>query len=264
MIITLLLHATASGSAEEADSDKEAKKAKEEKETRAKAAAVKKWKKMFGESIDFAARGLYECMSYVHPQPDALMVDMDDKRVRGTSIEATTRIYLKPPCRLKKRDPDKYYLRKSDDEPSLLYYEWRKSKYVFRMYQSGNGMLLRIKPKGYDPRKPLTAKALTAVLYDVINMKYPSADKIADAFKLPETLPLGTVFTNAKMVNVYIVGNWEQHVVGFLSKEDICVMCFFSTANRMAFFFDFYPNWLDGDIFEKDGKTPVNPRKDDK
>ena len=32
----------------------------------------------------------------------------------------------------------------------------------------------------------------------------------------------------------------------------------------MNLIFEFTPNWLDGDIFEKDGKTPVNPIKEEK
>ena len=142
------------------------------------------------------------------------------------------RDYFKPAYRFdwKKHEPDKYYLRKSEDEPSLLYYEWKTPKYVLRMYESGNGLLIRIKPKDYDPSKPLKAKALAAVLSEVIDLKYPSAEKIVEAFKLPSSLAPGTVFTNAKRVNIKLIGNWQKEVIGFVSKDDICILCFFLTV----------------------------------
>ncbi len=237
LTVALLLLTAGSGRAEETGADLKAKEAK------VKEAAVKKWKSMFGDNIDFAEEGLYGCMSYIHPQPDRLMVDLDDKKVIGTSIEFVLRDYFKPAYRFdwKKHEPDKYYLRKSEDEPSLLYYEWKTPKYVLRMYESGNGLLIRIKPKDYDPSKPLKAKALAAVLSEVIDLKYPSAEKIVEAFKLPSSLAPGTVFTNAKRVNIKLIGNWQKEVIGFVSKDDICILCFFSDGGRMNLIFEFTP-----------------------
>jgi hypothetical protein len=77
MIAALLLQVIPNGWAEQA-SHNEAKSA--EKEAKVKEVNAKKWKRMFGGNIDFTEKGLYGCMSYVHPQPDMLMVDLDDKK----------------------------------------------------------------------------------------------------------------------------------------------------------------------------------------
>jgi len=231
----------------------------------AKESSVKQWKEMFNKDIDFGEKDLYGCVSYVYPQPEKAFQDIDDKKYAPALLDISaywTGEFFSPAYRpdVRKDQPEKYYLPMRQEETGLLLHEWRTPKYAFTGQESGNGVVVRVVPKGYDPAKPLTAGALANLLFEVFDLQYDSADKLAAAFKLPKTLPAGTTFTNAKKLQeVVFLGEWRRHVVGFVGDDGVYVICYKSNPGRMAFVFEYARDWLNRGLMEKDGKTLVAP-----
>jgi len=227
--------------------------------------SAKQWKEMFNKDIDFDEIGLQQCMVYVYPQPEKAFQDLDDKKYAPWLLDDSaywTGQFFRKPYRpdVRKDQPEKYYLPKRREETGLLLHEWRTPKYAFTAQESGAGVLVRIVPKGYDPTKPVTSGALADLLFDVFDLQYESADKLAAAFKLPKTLPAGTTFTNARVLHdVVFLADWRRHIVGFVGDDGIYVICYKANPGRMAAVFDYQRDWLNRGLLEKDGKTLVAP-----
>jgi len=226
--------------------------------------AVKQWKEMFNKDINFGEKDLYGCVSYVYPQPEKAFQNLDDKKYAPALLIDSaywTEEFFRPAYRpdVRKDQPEKYYLPQKPGETGLVLHEWRTTKYTFTAQESGNGVLVRIVPKGYDPAKPLTGKELAALLFDVFDLKYASADEVAAAFQLPKTAPAGTTFTNAESLHVMRIGNWRRNMIGFVGDDAIYVICYKQNPGgmRAGFFFDGL--WLNRGLLEKDGKTLVAP-----
>jgi hypothetical protein len=142
----------------------------------AKERESKQWKEMFGKDIDFAEVGLHLCMLYVYPQPEKAFKELDDKKYSPALLDFSdywTGEFFRPACRpnVRKAPPEKYYLPDRPKETGLVLHEWRSPKFAFRAQESGNGVLVRIVPKGYDPKTPLSGKELAALLFDVFHAR---------------------------------------------------------------------------------------------
>jgi hypothetical protein len=82
---------------------------------------------------------------------------------------------------------------------------------------------------------------------------------VIKAFRLPEHLKVGEVFTNRDRPEVAPIGSWEDHVIGFVSKQGICLMLFKADGGRAApgLVPDF--DWLNKGLLKEDGKTSAHP-----
>jgi hypothetical protein len=229
--------------------------------------AADRWEKVFGKLAPLDAkkfdRGFFNAFYFINPQPESAFSDLDDKVLSPALLDQSQRwvdIFLrkdKRPKPLSKQPPQKYYLPKMYDG-GLLLHEWKAGKYAFKMYESGNGMLLRILPSGHKPGDSFSAKELAAIIRDVLNVDYASAEKVIEGFKLPETVKPGEVFYNMRRPNdVLNAGEWKHFILGLVSRTDVCLICYKSQGVRMAAGFDIDRFWLNRSLFKNDGKTIV-------
>lgn len=114
------------------------------------------------------------------------------------------------------------------------------------MYEDFNGILLEVKPKGVDIGRGISATELAEVIA---------------AFTLPPVVPYGHVFSNAGSLSVQHIYGWKDHIVGFISKDVICIMCFKAVEGRAAVGFHYDNEWLNRGLLQADGKTQVAPPK---
>jgi len=129
------------------------------------------------------------------------------------------------------------------------------------MIENSNGILLRITPSEYDASTGLTADRLATTLLEIYRLPYASAEELISAFHLPESLSVGTIFSNGDpSKRLFFLDDWKSYVVGFISKEDICVITFKTVPGSY-----FRPNnaWLDKGLYKSDGETLVSTGKKD-
>jgi hypothetical protein len=227
-----------------------------------------KWLKIFGP-IDFSNADFFACLRYIHPQPEKVFADFDHKQFRQY-FGSVARQFFKAPYSPAKSKllPEKYYLPKRGDDPGLLWYEWKVDPYSFRMIESGNGILVRIRPKGFDAQKGIQSSELLQLLQSIFNLKIKpeqasrspgkSEEEVMKGFRLPPVLRVSETFSNADLPRwpVGLCGAWQLHVTGFVSREGIYVMCF-KSGFRASAIFPYHPDWLANCLLEPDGVTLV-------
>ncbi|MDR2346364.1 MAG: hypothetical protein LBE18_09885 [Planctomycetaceae bacterium] len=190
-------------------------------------------------------------------------------------------IYLNEPYHPDKNTlPLRYVLSQNSFLRDMLYWEWEANEIQFRKLETGTGMILSIIPSNADIKSGISNKELMELLLKVT--KIPSGH-IADMVrKSPSVLKEGTVFSNVtnlhelteakiftqelqnKFPSPHKIGEWSSLLVGFISKDAICLIIIHETPIPQNIEHDptvilgsFY--WLSGRILQKDG-TPVLPR----
>lgn len=95
---------------------------------------------------------------------------------------------------------------------------------------------------------------------DRFTVPYASIDEILRTFKLPQRLKMGDVFTNRTRTIVASTRSWHEYVIGFVVKDGLCLLIDKSVERTdMDFSYDY--NWLNKGLFQADGKTLVDPPK---
>jgi hypothetical protein len=222
---------------------------------------VKKWQNIFSPKVDFSNDLLFQPMVYIGPQQDAELSSFGNKKLGSGLVNQRTfwlnRFFNDPIIPIADSFvPQKYYLSKKG-EASVLYYQWRYQHYSFTMYESYNGLLLRIKNDSFASFPRLSRKQLSGVLLSILKIKNISMDSISNAFKLPVILTDGNIFSNSNN-RIQLIRKWQDHIVGFVTEDDICILIFKSSEMRSEAGFTFDANWLNKELFESDGKTRVN------
>jgi hypothetical protein len=221
---------------------------------------IKKWQNIFSPKVDFSNDLLFQPMVYIGPQQDAELSNFGNKKL-GTGLVTQRNYWLNrffndPIIPLTDSFiPQKYYLSKKG-EASVLYYKWKYRRYSLTMYESYNGLLLRIKNDSMTGFPRISGKQLSGVLMSIFNIKNSSRDSIFKAFKLPVILTAGNVFSNSGN-KIQFIRKWQDHIVGFVTEDDICILIFKSSELRAEAGFTFDGYWLNNGLFESDGKTPV-------
>ena len=269
-------------SAEEAQKlREEAQKKKEELEKeweKAKVVELARYEKMFGKLPALADKKFFWHLSYVNPQPLDKFTAFGDKKLSEPVLVGSkywTWLFLnrsfRPPDQLE-FPPEKYYLR-GRWETSLVYYEWNAGIYLIRAWENGNSILFRVKPDTYKAGTPMTDKEVARILNDVFQLDPQTIPNRIKYLELPQELKPGTSFPTKNMNDVYVVTHWASSIVGFLSNEDLCVICHKTNFERQSGLFSIDPFWLHENLYEKDGKTwvapppakdtPKNPKKEE-
>lgn len=208
---------------------------------------IKIWKEMFSEKIDFYREGLFYCFAYIGPQPYEKLKNIENKELHQGVKRLSQKWFdeyfkrtFRPQAENKK--PKKFFLSCDDDKmrSSLLYYNWKLQDYYFEVYESANGILVRVKYYKFPSNNvKISAELIANLIYNVLDLGYSSPIEIKEAFKINGTLYEGNVFTNAKTMDVRYCGNWKVNVIGFISKTDLCFMLYKSTDDRASFAFRF-------------------------
>jgi hypothetical protein len=211
------------------------------------------WKTMFSP-VDVQRADLNLCLQYIDPiSPDMLQrfngQHLNKGLVFGTDEIVNTSafwfsVFFKSELVevLKKNPPSKYHLSQGN-ESSCLYYQWKERDGDVEMFESGNGILLRV----HRPArllKNLKSEDLSKLIFDRIKTPQTSASDIGKAFKLPPLLHPGDIFANLDKINVVLIGGWEDEIVGFVSEDCINVICFKANGGRAAIGFGRYRRWL--------------------
>ena len=247
--------------------------------------------KVFGKlpalSPDKLNQDFVNAFWYIRPQPESAFLDLGDKVLGRDFLNESDHWiaeFLRPEVRPKsvvKSPPEKYFLprlrgNKRPFERSLLLHEWKTNKFRFTMYESGRGILLRVAPNDYKPGDTLTAKQLTALVREVLNIGYDTAgegeqyfpdqdkagygsdDEFIKAYRLVEKVGPGDIFHPFRHLALALrPGVWKDRVFGFVSDRDICLVCMKCRTNLAPddAFQQPDPLWLNRSLFEKDGKT---------
>jgi hypothetical protein len=219
-----------------------------------KEAAIAKWQKMFGREVDFHMEDLFEGMVYIGPQPDDSLISFKGKKLIDGVKKRNTEWYtafFKTPYRplLDSIRPSKYYIPKGP-EASFLNYQWKSKAYHFNVYESFNGMLIRIKCDSMDHGNPLTDKQVSTVLFRVLNLKGETHESLTQKFKLPAVLSVGTIFSNSTE-RVGMIRDWTQHIIGFTTKTEIVIICFKANGSRAEMGFTYVGDWLNTAITQQ-------------
>jgi hypothetical protein len=225
--------------------------------------AVKKWQEMFGP-VNFREETLFESMLYVHPQPKRSFQDFRNEQLSAEVIwgrEHWLDRIFKGSFHATLRDlrPSKYYVNEGRTETSLLYLEVEFGDSTVAIEENYNAFFLNIAPKNYNVQSGIGRDQLVRLLSEWIRLKYTSPAEIIKAFRFPERLTLGDVFTNSDRSRVGLINAWEDLVVGFIAKEGICIILFKADGERAQFGFPSDFNWLNRGLFRSDGKTLVDP-----
>jgi hypothetical protein len=239
---------------------------------------LKRWESVFGvewpalkknEPPEAARDGYFRAISKINPQPLGAFKELSDFVYTEEMLQGSYywhgKFITKDCCvpDVRTAPPKKYYLSEWGTH-SLVFHEWKTAKYGFKMYESGNGVLIRILPAGYVPKKSMAAADLAKVIRDVLNVDYKTTEATIEAFRLPKEIKPGDLFANCEnLVFNFFLGEWNESVVGFLSDADICLVCQ-KIFPRMAMIFEIEPDWLDKRLMQKDGKTLVRPKKEKK
>lgn len=226
-------------------------------------AHVKKWQEMFGP-VNFHDELLFDCMVYLHPQAKSSFQDFKDvklanyitwnhERWRDTLFKDSFRAALEP------LTPSKYYVNEGRSEASLLYWELEFSGSAITIQEAQRAFFLLIRPKDFNVENGIEGQWIAQLLFDWVQLKYKTTDEVIKAFRLPDRLKLGEVFTNCARPDVVPIISWENHVIGFVSKQGICLMLFKADGGRAdaGFVPDF--DWLNKGLLKQDGKTLAHP-----
>lgn len=233
---------------------------------------IRKWSQLFGPvNFSYDPNGcipfLYIC--YIHPQQEEVFQDIRNKRLSGTLFVDVHNQFFKKGIVPEAAVPKKYYLpRKTGtdafwsqqsslgQESGLVWWEWAYKSYSFRMLENGSGVLVRIQPKGMNMQTGIAGSELARILYEIFDLRYEAPDLLKAGFRFADRMEIGDVFSNTDRW-IAGSGNWYQYVVGFISKEDICVICLKSFVERQVPAFLYRPTWLGEGLLECDGRTLV-------
>ncbi|MDR2344953.1 MAG: hypothetical protein LBE18_02705 [Planctomycetaceae bacterium] len=178
--------------------------------------------------------------------------------------------------------PKKYFLGHATYLTDMLYWEWELSDIQFRVLESYHGMLLWIIPQGLDAKKGITKEACAEILLKTTQIPCKDTTELQNKFKLPSILREGDVFSNiknfekiltAKVISIKLASEfpmprepnqWSNQLVGFISKDAICLIIVHGIPLRESYEFDNIIfddcRWLSGRILEKNSKQPVLPQ----
>lgn len=224
---------------------------------------VAKWQGMYGP-VDFGEKLLFECMVYLHPQPRTSF------RAFGTSnlSRTITRLHQHWLERifsgrfyesLKDLAPSGYYLNEGRTEASLLLYELVFEGKSVTVIENFNTFFVTVKPKDHISGQDVGKEAIARLLLTWTKLDYISMSEVAEGFRLSENLKFGDVFTNRTQPRISRIGDWKDHIVGFVSKEGICLMLFKADGRRAQLGFPYDFDWLNKGLYKKDGKTLLDP-----
>lgn len=228
-------------------------------------AVVAKWTTMFG-SVPFTQKHLYRCIHYVRPQPEAAFRPLTNE-ILSVPYKLDFRDWIgnlfKPPLHdaLKDLKPTSYYLNEGRSEPSLFRYEFELEGYRVTLVENFTTFLLTIRPSGFVTNASLNRSLVSDVLHRWINVRQTSRVDVAQSFKLPLQIRTGDVFTNGEDSEPWRMRSGRDHVVGFLSKEGICLIVFKVQEVRAAMGLPTNYNWVNEQMFEADGTTRMDHPK---
>lgn len=226
---------------------------------------VAKWTNMFG-AVPFAEKHLFTCMHYVRPQPEeAFRPFTTEKMTERYSLQLEHRLgeFFKPVFHTAVRGlkPSKYYLNDGRKEPSLLRYDFELEGCRVVMVENFNVFFLTITPADFSSARPANSQVVAGLIHRWINVRDASQGEAAQKFGLGTQLRLGDVFTNRLQPEPQLMGSGRDHVVGFISKEGICLVVFKAQEERAAAGLPVNYNWVNQQIFEADGTTRMDHPK---
>jgi hypothetical protein len=237
-----------------------------EKTTKWRNKLIKQWQPLLGfDGIDEA---FFMCLHYIHPQPQDKLIAFKDEII-GSALRHESKAWMEhffqesaDPFRFLKT-PKKYFLASTPGESSLLFYEWSSKKYSFTLLESSSAVLVLIKPlkQPFDPKHGIPGKVIATILDDTIKINKRPKIKTINFFRLPIQVSRGTIFSNAEALDWFILPNWEDQIIGFLSSKGLYVLLFKAWKGRMAGGLPLEKDWLPIQLYEKDGETLVSRRK---
>jgi hypothetical protein len=157
--------------------------------------------------------------------------------------------------------PSKYYLNRGRNEPSLLRYEFEFEGQPVIMIENFNFFFFIVKPKAFSAEKPVSSQAVSDLISRWIKVRETNQVEVAQKFRLPSQLRVGDVFTNRSHPQLAMIKGGQDHVIGFISKEGICLMVPKAQKGRAAAGFHVDYNWVNRQIFEADGTTRMDHPK---
>lgn len=245
--------------------------------------------KIYGNSVNFRRPELATVLTLVSPAPFEERVALEgksiDERLRKWQRTSFTRDWFAQKWLPdgKAPEPIAYHFR-SPDQPllgSTVYYEWKIQSVTFRATETSCGLLVEIKDPQLDPREGVPYYKVERLLKDVFKIpddeqEFPGSGKfrrvnLVKLFKLPKVICEGTIFGSQLDQPHFSLDfqQWYHATMGFATKDSICIVIWrpngpghlgqkgrhTSMVGKSGLFED--PTWLDGEIFEADGKTRV-------
>lgn len=225
---------------------------------------IEKWRGILGP-INFGSEHdhVFQWFVGLHPQPTNVFHDF-----RGEILSNGIEVWhdrwfgeiFKDPLSEKFRatKPSKYYLNEGRTEPGLLYFELIYQETRVTVMEGGAQFLITIFPLANNSGRGFDGLTVAKIITNVINLKYSSAEEVVGAFKLPKKLEPGQVFRNSSE-HPGLGSSWRDNILGFVSKDGVCLMIFKADENRpeLGVRNDF--DWLNKGLFMEDGKTLVDP-----
>ena len=226
---------------------------------------VNKWQTILGP-VSFAEANLFSAMTCVQPQPVEAFRPFTTERM-SEPYRLDFRSWLNELFTLKLRDtlkglkPSKYYLNQGRNEPSLLLYEFEFEGQSVMMLENFNFFLFIVKTNDFSVGKLVSREAVSDLIFKWLNVRQTNQIDIAQAFRLPSQLRIGDVFTNRSQPHLALIRGGQDHVIGFISKEGICLMVPKAQEGRAAMGFHVDFNWVNRQMFEADGTTRMDHPK---
>lgn len=213
-------------------------------------------------------------LSCVSPRPKERFKPLTDEKLSPFLAAASMEFFgqafadIANPWAMNKPWPTGYSI--VPDRISLLLYEWQSPQYRFELYESYTMMLLRVRPlkQTWNPPKGLTAGQVSAVVEDVLQPAFCGNKNAKTAFLLPDQLKPGQVFSNFREfqtpTHLWTTPLEQEGVVLIVTDKDLCLV-------KAKYWGDFRyrqrvapgitpAQWLDSNLYEKDGKTLVYQR----
>jgi hypothetical protein len=256
-------------------------------EARQAADAVLNCEKVFGKSVNFRDRKLSAVLAFVAPAPfqerQSLEGKLIDERLREWQRESFTRDWFArnwlphgqapEPVAFRFRSPDQRLI------DSTLYYKWKINSVIFRVTETSSGALVEIADPDFDLVEGVPREKFEKLLKQVFRIpefrqkeigsgEFVPVD-LAGRLKMPRAIRDGTIFGSLNDPRHMNRGfrKWYDATMGFATGDAICIVVW--RPNRLGHlgqkgrvprwsddsghFED--PTWLDGEIFEADGKT---------
>jgi len=228
-------------------------------------ALVAKWTGLFGP-VPFDEEHLFSAMSYVQPQPDGAFQHFTTEtttRPHKLELPIWAGEFFKAPFAdfLMRLSPSKYYLNHGRIEPSLLRYEFVVDRRIVVMLENYNFFFFIVKPATFSASKPVSSDDVSDLIFKWIQVKGTNRADVAQRFGLPKQLRVGDVFTNRSQPHLHRIQGGQDHVIGFISTQGICLMVPKAQAGRQAAGFNVDYNWANRQIFEADATTRMDHPK---
>ena len=226
--------------------------------------AVLKWQNIFGP-VAFERQPLFDCMLYIHPQPFNEFTPIGDKRLaQGASFNHYHMMGLFFKGTLAKVASSAnltcYFLSKEGTyDLDLLLYEGHKSGLRMRIMESNSACLVVVRPQNYLPDKGIEADDIAKILFDGVELEYPTAEKIKEAYGLKGTAKLGSQFSDEHLSVEMAAGlsTWTKCVTVFVGKDGLNIFLFKAFPGRSQIGLSVERNWLKDQLYESDGITCV-------